>query len=97
MKSKVLWNSKTNHGTEYRSSKIISIFDKKFKLSYRLGNGSADLDIYIMNSEGVFVHNLSKYDIGHSFVSYVTNESAKDLNCETGFKECEKIISKIYS
>ena len=101
MKSKVLWESKTNSGTEYRSSKIISAFvsafDKKFKLSYRSGNGSAELDIYIMNGEGVFVHNFSKYDIGHQFVSYVSGESEKDKNCDLAFKKCEDMIKKLYS
>jgi len=97
MKSKVLWESKTNSGTEYRSSKIISLFDKKFKMSYRSGNGSADLDIYLMNGEGVFVHNFSKYDIGHQFISYVSSESEKDKNCDVAFKKCEDMIKKLYS
>ncbi len=97
MKSKVLWESKTNSGTEYHSSKIISLFDKKFKLSYRSGNGTADINIYIMNGEGVFVHNLYKYDIGHQFVSYVSGESEKDKNCDLAFKKCEDMIKKIYS
>jgi hypothetical protein len=96
MKPKVLWESKTNHGTEYHSSKIISLFDKKFKLSYTCRNGSSDIYIYLMNGEGVFVHNLSKYDIGHQFISYVSSESEKDKNCDVAFKKCEEIIKKLY-
>lgn len=94
---KVLWSNKTNDGTEYRSTKIISVYGKIYKLYYRSGNGSSDLDIYLMNGEGVFVCNLSKYDIGHTFVSYVCNEFDKDKNCDVAFKKCEEVISKIYN
>jgi hypothetical protein len=94
---RVLWSNKTNNGTEYRSTKIISVYDKVYKLSYSNRNGVSDLDIHIMNGEGIFVFNLSKYDIGHEFVSYVCDESDKDKNCDVAFKKCEEVISKIYN
>jgi hypothetical protein len=94
---RVLWSNKTNNGTEYRSTKIISVYGKTYKLSYRNGNGSSDLDIHLMNGDGQFVYNLSRYDIGHSFVSYVCDESDKDKNCDIAFKKCEEVISKIYN
>ena len=50
-----------------------------------------------MNSDGAFVHLLSKYTLGfvHS-VSYVSDEHNKDKDFYKGFELCKEVISKIY-
>jgi hypothetical protein len=52
----------------------------------------------IMNSDGEFVHILSKYTLGfvHS-ASYVSDEHSKDKDFYKGFELCKQVISKIYS
>jgi hypothetical protein len=51
-----------------------------------------------MNSDGAFVHILSKFTLGftHS-VRYVRDESEKDRDFYKGFELCKEVISKIYS
>ena len=97
MKCKILFETKRVSGTEYFGTKIISMLDKKFKIVYENGNGSTGLSVDIMNSDGVFVHLLSKFTLGfvHS-VSYVSNESNKDKDFNKGFELCKEVIGKIY-
>ena len=97
MKCKILFESKRVSGTEYFGTKIISMFDKKFKIVYENRNGSSGLSVDIMNSDGVFVHLLSKFTLGfvHS-VSYVSDESNKDKDFYKGFELCKEVIGKIY-
>jgi hypothetical protein len=79
MKCKVLFESKHVSGHDYFGTKIISMVDKKFKIVYESRNGSSGLSVDIMNSDGEFVHILSKYTLGfvHS-ASYVSDEHSKD-------------------
>ena len=97
MKCKILLETKRVNGSEYFGTKIISMFDKKFKIVYENRNGSSGLSVDIMNSDGVFVHLLSKFTLGfvHS-VSYVSNESNKDKDFYKGFELCKEVIGKIY-
>ena len=97
MKCKILFETKRVSGTEYFGTKIISMFDKKFKIVYENRNGSTGLSVDIMNSDGVFVHLLSKFTLGftHS-VSYVSDESNKDKEFYKGFELCKDVIGKIY-
>ena len=97
MKCKILLETKRVSGSEYFGTKIISMFDKKFKIVYENRNGSSGLSVDIMNSDGVFVHLLSKFTLGfvHS-VSYVSNESNKDKDFYKGFELCKEVIGKIY-
>jgi hypothetical protein len=98
MKCKILFESKRVSGSEYFGTKIISMFDKKFKIVYENRNGSSGLSVDIMNPDGAFVHLLSKFTLGfvHS-VSYVSDESNKDKDFHKGFELCKEVISKIYS
>jgi hypothetical protein len=98
MKCKILFESKRTNGGEYFGTKIISMNDRKFKIVYENRNGSAGLSVEIMNSDGVFVHILSKFTLGfvHS-VNYVSDESRKDNDFNKGFELCKEVISKIYS
>jgi hypothetical protein len=97
MKCKILFESKRVSGSEYFGTKIISMFDKKFKIVYENRNGSSGLSVDIMNSDGAFVHLLSKFTLGfvHS-VSYVSDESNKDKEFLKGFELCKEVIGKIY-
>jgi hypothetical protein len=97
MKCKILFESK-HVGDGYFGTKIISMNDKTFKIVYESRNGRSSLDVDIMNSDGAFVHLLSKYTLGfvHS-VSYVSNEVNKDKDFYKGFELCKEVISKIYS
>ena len=97
MKCKVLFESKHVSGHDYFGTKIISMVDKKFKIVYENRNGSSGLSVDIMNSDGEFVHILSKYTLGfvHS-VRYVSDESEKDKEFYKGFELCKEVISKIY-
>jgi len=75
-----------------------SMFDKKFKISYECRNGKSGLNVEIMNPDGVFVHILSKYDLGFFHgPSYVSNQDNKDKDFYKGFELCKEVISKIYS
>ena len=97
MKCKILFETKRVSDTEYFGTKIISMFDKKFKIVYENRNGSSGLSVDIMNSDGVFVHLLSKFTLGftHS-ASYVSDESNKDKDFYKGFELCKEVIGKIY-
>jgi hypothetical protein len=97
MKCKILLETKRVNGSEYYGTKIISMFDKKFKIVYENRNGSSGLSVDIMNSDGAFVHLLSKFTLGfvHS-VSYVSDESNKDKDFYKGFELCKEVIGKIY-
>jgi hypothetical protein len=98
MKCDVLFESKRVSGGEYFNTKIISMCGKKFKIVYDNRNGSSGLSVDIMNSDGAFVHILSKYTLGftHS-ASYVGSETEKDKDFNKGFELCKEVISKIYS
>jgi hypothetical protein len=98
MKCDVLFESKRVSGGEYFNTKIISMCGKKFKIVYDNRNGSSGLSVDIMNSDGAFVHILSKYTLGfvHSS-SYVGSETEKDKDFNKGFELCKEVISKIYS
>ena len=98
MKCKILFESKHVNGSDYFGTKIISMFDKKFKISYECRNGKSGLNVEIMNPDGVFVHILSKYDLGFFHgPSYVSDEHNKDKDFYKGFELCKDVISKIYS
>ena len=98
MKCDVLFESKRVSGGEYFNTKIISMCGKKFKIVYDNRNGSSGLSVDIMNSDGAFVHILSKYTLGftHS-ASYVGSETEKDKDFYKGFELCKESITKIYS
>jgi hypothetical protein len=98
MKCKILFESKHVSGSEYFGTKIISMNDKTFKIVYESRNGKSSLQVDIMNSDGEFVHILSKYTLGfvHS-ASYVSDEHNKDKDFYKGFELCKQVISKIYS
>ena len=98
MKCNVLFESKRVSGSEYYNTKIISMCDKKFKIVYDNRNGCSGLSVDIMNSDGTFVHILSKFTLGfvHS-ASYVSDEHSKDKDFYKGFELCKEVISKIYS
>jgi hypothetical protein len=98
MKCKILFESKHVSGGGYFGTKIISMFDKTFKIVYECRNGSSGLSVDIMNSDGVFVHILSKFTLGfvHS-ASYVGSEIEKDKDFNKGFELCKESITKIYS
>jgi hypothetical protein len=95
---KLLFESKHVNGNDYFGTKIISMFEKKFKIVYENRNGSSGLTVEVMNSDGSFNHILSKYTLGftHS-VRYVSDESEKDRDFYKGFELCKEVISKIYS
>jgi hypothetical protein len=100
MTLKVLHSATSNSGTEFHRTEIFK-FDnpnnsKTFKLKYRNGNGSLDLDCYVMNSDGVFQAVLNKYDFNFEFVSYVSSENDKKKNSDKAFKLAENVIVKIY-
>jgi hypothetical protein len=98
MKCKILFESKHVNGSDYFGTKIISMFEKKFKIVYENRNGKSGLNVEIMNSDGVFVHILSKYDLGFFHgPSYVSNQDNKDKDFYKGFELCKEVISKIYS
>ena len=98
MKCKILLETKRVNGNEYFGTKIISMNDKTFKIVYECRNGRSSLDVDIMNSEGVFVHILSKFTLGffHS-ASYVGSETERDKDFNKGFELCKESITKIYS
>jgi hypothetical protein len=98
MKCEILFEAKRVNGSEYFNTKIISMNDKKFKIVYENRNGSTGLSVDIMNSDGSFVHILSKFTLGftHS-ASYVGSETEKDKDFNKGFELCKEVISKIYS
>ena len=98
MKCKMLFESKHVNGNDYFGTKIISMFEKKFKIVYRNENGRSSLDVDIMNPDGEFKHILSKYSLGFSHsVSYVSDVQNKDKDFNKGFELCKEVISKIYS
>jgi len=98
MKCEILFEAKRVNGSEYFNTKIISMNDKKFKIVYENRNGSTGLSVDIMNSDGSFVHILSKFTLGftHS-ASYVGSETEKDKDFNKGFELCKESITKIYS
>ena len=97
MKCKILFESK-HVGDGYFGTKIISMNDKKFKIVYESRNGRSSLDVDIMNSDGSFVHLLSKYTLGFTHSArYVSDVSEKDKDFYKGFELCKEVISKIYS
>ena len=95
---KILFESKHVNGSDYFGTKIISMFEKKFKIVYECRNGRSSLDVDIMNSDGSFSHLLSKFTLGftHS-VRYVSDEHSKDKDFYKGFELCKEVIFKIYS
>ena len=98
MKCKMLFESKHVNGNDYFGTKIISMFEKKFKIVYENRNGRLSLDVDIMNSDGEFVHILSKFTLGFFHgPSYVSNQDNKDKDFYKGFELCKEVISKIYS
>jgi hypothetical protein len=98
MKCKILFESKHVNGSDYFGTKIISMFEKKFKIVYENRNGRSSLDVDIMNSDGEFVHILSKFTLGFFHgPSYVSNQDNKDKDFYKGFELCKEVISKIYS
>lgn len=98
MKCKILFESKHVNGNDYFGTKIISMFEKKFKIVYENRNGRSSLDVDIMNSDGEFKHILSKYTLGFFHdPSYVSNQDNKDKDFYKGFELCKEVISKIYS
>ena len=98
MECKLLFETKHVSSNEYFGTKIISMLDRTFKISYECRNGNSGLSVDIMNSDGVFVHLLSKYSLGfvHS-VRYVSDRFQKDEDFNRGFELCKEVISKIYS
>ena len=98
MKCKILFESKHVNGNDYFGTKIISMFEKKFKIVYENRNGKTGLSVDIMNSDGEFVHILSKFTLGFFHgPSYVSDEHNKDKDFYKGFELCKEVISKIYS
>ena len=100
MTLKVLHSATSNSGNEFHRTEIFK-FDnpnhsKTFKVKYRNGNGSLDLDCYVMNSDGVFQLVLNKYNFNFEFVSYVSSENEKKNNSDKAFKLAENVIVKIY-
>jgi hypothetical protein len=95
---KILFESKHVNGSDYFGTKIISMFEKKFKIVYECRNGRSSLDVDIMNSDGEFKHILSKYTLGFFHgPSYVSDEHNKDKDFYKGFELCKQVIFKIYS
>jgi hypothetical protein len=95
---KLLFESKHVNGSDYFGTKIISMFEKKFKIVYECRNGSSGLTVEVMNSDGSFNHLLSKYTLGFTHSArYVSNVSEKDKDFYKGFELCKEVISKIYS
>lgn len=71
---------------------------KKFKMIYRLENGSSDCNIYIMNGDGEFKMVLDKHDVGHKFAcSYVSNTNEKEKDINVAIKLVESVVAKIWS
>jgi hypothetical protein len=98
MKCKILFESKHVNGNDYFGTKIISMFEKKFKIVYECRNGSSGLTVEVMNSDGSFNHLLSKYTLGFTHSArYVSDVSEKDKDFYKGFELCKEVISKIYS
>jgi hypothetical protein len=98
MKCKILFESKHVNGSDYFGTKIISMFEKKFKIVYECRNGSSGLTVEVMNSDGSFNHLLSKYTLGFTHSArYVSDVSEKDKDFYKGFELCKEVISKIYS
>ena len=98
MKCKMLFESKHVNGNDYFGTKIISMFEKKFKILYECRNGSSGLTVEVMNSDGSFNHLLSKYTLGFTHSArYVSDVSEKDKDFYKGFELCKEVISKIYS
>lgn len=108
MTLKVLHSATSNSGNEFHRTEIFkfdnhngmryieSLHSKTFKVKYRNGNGSLDLDCYVMNSDGVFQSVLNKYDFNFEFVSYVSSENEKKKNSDKAFKLAENVIVEIY-
>jgi hypothetical protein len=95
---KLLFESKHVNGSDYFGTKIISMFEKKFKIVYECRNGSSGLTVEVMNSDGSFNHLLSKYTLGFTHSArYVSNVLEKDKDFYKGFELCKEVISKIYS
>ena len=95
---KLLFESKHVNGSDYFGTKIISMFEKKFKIVYECRNGSSGLTVEVMNSDGSFNHLLSKYTLGFTHSArYVSAVSEKDKDFYKGFELCKEVISKIYS
>jgi hypothetical protein len=95
---KLLFESKHVNGSDYFGTKIISMFEKKFKIVYECRNGSSGLTVEVMNSDGSFNHLLSKYTLGFTHSArYVSDVSEKDKDFYKGFELCKEVISKIYS
>ena len=98
MKCKILFESKHVNGNDYFGTKIISMFEKKFKIVYECRNGSSGLTVEVMNSDGSFNHLLSKYTLGFTHSArYVSDVSEKDKDFYKGFELCKEVIPKIYS
>jgi hypothetical protein len=98
MKCKILFESKHVNSSDYFGTKIISMFEKKFKILYECRNGSSGLTVEVMNSDGSFNHLLSKYTLGFTHSArYVSDVSEKDKDFYKGFELCKEVISKIYS
>lgn len=98
MKCKILWETKSVSGNNYIGTKIILLGDKKFKIMYSSSNGSSDLSVDIMTSDGSFDHILSKHSLGFEhMVKYVSDVTSKDADFKRGFELCEKVLTKIYS
>jgi hypothetical protein len=94
----MLFESKHVNGNDYFGTKIISMFEKKFKIVYECRNGSSGLTVEVMNSDGSFNHLLSKYTLGFTHSArYVSDVSEKDKDFYKGFELCKEVISKIYS
>ena len=83
-------------GNHTRYSRIFEFNSKKFKLVYRLENGAADADLYIMNPDGEFKYVMNKFDLGHEFVSYVSHTIDKEKNINNLIKLVDSVVAKIW-
>ena len=95
-KIQVLHEVKTVYNEKARCARIFEFSSKKFKLIYRLENGSTDGDLYIMNPDGEFKFVMNKYDLGHEFVSYLSNKIDKEKNINDFIKLVDSVVAKIW-
>jgi hypothetical protein len=98
----IIHESKDVDNNKARMTRIFSLVTptvtKKFKMIYRLENGSSDCNIYIMNSDGEFKMVLDKHDLGHKFAcSYVSYPQDKEKDITNAVKLVDSVVAKVYN
>lgn len=77
---------------------IIEFNGKKFKIIASLRNGRNELEVQIMDSDGVFQLVLGKFDVNFEYTAnYVSDKNRKEADLLKGINAIKSVIKKVYS